>query len=262
MPEQRRDRRFRARPSRATLIRDNIITGNRTGIDINNCNGHTIRNNVIDVNRTGLIFRNQTDNLTSSRTRSPTTGPSASSSSMPAAARTAPVQTALNCTFSNNDISGNWYGQIVDRQTGGSLPAPGDQPQELQRQLVRHRPRPSSRPPTAPSPATRRRSLSRSAARPFRPAAEPDILGAASANFDFTPLPRHGTDTNVETTAGRGTNGFQGDFSSLYVTARAPRPARQAASQEGVSLVKPGGTVNVVGRDVHRTRKDRSSTRP
>ena len=45
------------------LVRDNIITGNRTGIDINNSNGHTVRNNVIDYNRTGLIFRNQTDNM-------------------------------------------------------------------------------------------------------------------------------------------------------------------------------------------------------
>ena len=45
-----------------TLIHDNLITGNRTGIDINNSNGHTIHNNVIDYNRTGMIFRNQTDN--------------------------------------------------------------------------------------------------------------------------------------------------------------------------------------------------------
>ena len=46
------------------LVRDNVITGNRTGIDVNNSNGHTIRNNVINDNRTGLIFRNQTDNMT------------------------------------------------------------------------------------------------------------------------------------------------------------------------------------------------------
>ena len=46
------------------LIRDNVFTGNRTGIDINNSGGHTIRNNVIDFNRTGMIFRNQTDQMT------------------------------------------------------------------------------------------------------------------------------------------------------------------------------------------------------
>ncbi|MBK8316606.1 MAG: hypothetical protein IPL01_22375 [Acidobacteria bacterium] len=34
-------------------IHDNLITQNRTGIDINNSNGHTVRNNVITDNRTG-----------------------------------------------------------------------------------------------------------------------------------------------------------------------------------------------------------------
>src|ERR1044072_783586 len=43
-------------------IRDNVITGTRSGLDINNSNGHTVRNNVIDFNRTGIIYRNQTDN--------------------------------------------------------------------------------------------------------------------------------------------------------------------------------------------------------
>ena len=51
------------------VIRDNLITGNRTGIDINNSSGHTVRNNVIDDNRTGLIFRNQTDNMLGRRER-------------------------------------------------------------------------------------------------------------------------------------------------------------------------------------------------
>ena len=36
-----------------------------------------------------------------------------------------PPQSALGSVFSNNDMSANWYGQIVDRQSGGSLPAPG-----------------------------------------------------------------------------------------------------------------------------------------
>ena len=40
------------------LVRDNILTGNRTAIDMNNSNGHTVRNNVIDFNRTGMIYRN------------------------------------------------------------------------------------------------------------------------------------------------------------------------------------------------------------
>src|SRR5206468_1971342 len=36
-----------------------------------------------------------------------------------------PVQQALNSTFQNNDLASNWYGDVVDRQSGGSLPAPG-----------------------------------------------------------------------------------------------------------------------------------------
>ena len=107
------------------LVHDNLITGNRTGIDVNNSNGHTIRNNVITDNRTGLIFRNQTDNLMVEEnyiTDNWTVGIlflDASSGS------NVPEQQALGSIFQNNDISGNWYGQIVDRQTGGSLPAPG-----------------------------------------------------------------------------------------------------------------------------------------
>src|SRR6185436_15380212 len=37
-----------------------------------------------------------------------------------------------------------------------------------------------------------------------------DIAGPASANIRYLPLLQSGTDTNVETTPGRGTNGFQG----------------------------------------------------
>ena len=36
-----------------------------------------------------------------------------------------PVQSALHSGFNNNSLSGNWYGQIADRQSGGSIPAPG-----------------------------------------------------------------------------------------------------------------------------------------
>jgi hypothetical protein len=107
------------------LIRDNVITQLRTGIDINNSNGHTVRNNVITDNRTGLIFRNQTDNMTVVEnfiTNNWTVGIVFLDGS---GGTNSPVQTALHSTFSNNNLSGNWYGQIVDRQTGGSLPAPG-----------------------------------------------------------------------------------------------------------------------------------------
>ena len=139
------------------LVRDNIITGNRTAIDVNNSSGHTIRNNVITDNRTGLVFRNQTDNLTvieNEITNNWTVGILFLDAS---GGTNSPVQTALNCTFSKDNISGNWYGQVVDRQTGGSLPAPGANLKNFERQLVRARLRRSFRRPTAPSRAMRLR---------------------------------------------------------------------------------------------------------
>ncbi len=108
-----------------TEIRNNLIQGNRTGIDINNSNGHNVHNNTITDNRTGLIFRNQTDNMDVQEnfiTNNWTVGVLFLDAS---GGSNSPVQTALNSKFKRNNISGNWYGQVVDRQTGGSLPAPG-----------------------------------------------------------------------------------------------------------------------------------------
>ena len=106
-------------------IRNCSLYGNRTGIDINNSNSNNIHNNLIDNNRTGLIFRNQTDNtiLTNNFiTNNWTVGVLFLDAS---SGTNSPVQSALNSQFNNNDISGNWYGDIIDRQAGGSLPLPG-----------------------------------------------------------------------------------------------------------------------------------------
>ncbi len=97
----------------------------RTGIDINNSNGNNIHNNIIDNNRTGMIFRNQTDNTNVQEnfiTNNWTVGVLFLDAS---GGTNSPVQTAANSTFNNNNISGNWYGDIADRQAGGSLPAAG-----------------------------------------------------------------------------------------------------------------------------------------
>lgn len=106
-------------------IQNNIITGNRSGIDINNSDDNSILNNVIDNNHTGAIFRNQTDNtiftgnaITNNRTVGILFLDASSGSNIP-------VQSAINSNFNDNNLSGNWYGDIVDRQAGGSLPVPG-----------------------------------------------------------------------------------------------------------------------------------------
>ncbi|HLP95075.1 MAG TPA: right-handed parallel beta-helix repeat-containing protein [Saprospiraceae bacterium] len=106
-------------------VRDCKLTGNRTGIDINNSNNCNIHNNQITFNRTGMILRNQTDNTLVNEneiTDNWTIGVLFLDGS---GGSNVPPQQALNSSFNENNISGNWYGQIQDRQAGGSLPAPG-----------------------------------------------------------------------------------------------------------------------------------------
>lgn len=191
------------------LIHDNYLTGNRTAIDINNSSGHTIRNNKIDFNRTGLIFRNTTDNITlveNQITNNWTVGLVFLDGS---SGSNSPVQSFNNSIVTNNDLGGNWYGQIVDRQTSGSLPAPGANPKNFQGNWFGT---------TAPVVTTANSAepgysglipvAYGGTATP--PAGQPDIEGPASANIRFDLPLTVGTDTDVETTPGRGTYGFQG----------------------------------------------------
>lgn len=190
------------------VIHDNLIFGNRTGIDINNSNGHTMRNNVITDNRTGLIFRNQTDNLTfieNEVTNNWTVGILFLDAS---GGTNSPVQSALNCTFNNNNLSGNWYGQVVDRQSGGSLPAPGSNLKNFKcNWWGTLTPVVSTANSAEPGYAALIPVAYGGAA--TAPGGQPDILGSASANVIFTPFLTSGTDANVETTLGRGIYGFQ-----------------------------------------------------
>jgi parallel beta-helix repeat protein len=106
-------------------IRDNVIVGNRTAIDVNDSSGNVISDNEISGNHTGLLFRNTTDDTTVSGNviaDNRTVGVLFLDAS---GGTNTPVQSAANSEFNRNEISGNWYGQVVDRQQGGSLPAPG-----------------------------------------------------------------------------------------------------------------------------------------
>lgn len=194
------------------LIHDNIFTGNRTAIDINDSNGHTIRNNIIDFNRTGLLFRNQTDNmvvLENTITNNWTLGILFLDAS---GGTNSPVQTAVDSTFTNNNISSNWYGQIQDRQTGGSLPAPGANPKNFQGNWygtptpnVQAVPANSTEPGYAAQVPSGYPGGTATA-----PGGQPDVLGFALANLRYSLPLTSGTDINVQTTGGRGTFGFQG----------------------------------------------------
>jgi parallel beta-helix repeat protein len=225
------------------LIHDNIITQNRTGIDVNNSSGHTMRNNIITDNNTGLVFRNQTDNITLTENEiiaNRTVGILFLDGS---GGTNTPAQTAANCNFFNNNISGNWYGQIVDRQTGGSLPAPGGSLKNFSGNWFgTNIPVVTTANSAEPGYATHIPVEFGGTATP--PAAQPDIAGPASANFDYTPYLNAGTDVNIETVPGRGTFGFQGSFSNLWVTAASAQTGATTRIQEGVNLVS-GSIVNV-----------------
>jgi parallel beta-helix repeat protein len=118
------------------VIQHCLITGMRTGIDINNSSGHIVRNNVIADNRTGMILRNVTDNLVVQQnyiSSNWTVGIVFLDASGGRAARRKRASTASSAATHQR----NWYGQIVDRQTAARCPRPG-QPEELQRKLVWH----------------------------------------------------------------------------------------------------------------------------
>ncbi len=191
-------------------IRNSKFTGNRTGIDINNSNGNSIHNNIIDFNRTGVILRNQTDNTTVVEnfvTNNWTVGVLFLDASN---GTNVPLQQALNSAFNNNDISGNWYGQVVDRQTGGFLPAPGINLIDFTGNWWgTTSPAVTTAGSTEPGYAAQIPTAYGGSAVP--PGGQPDIAGPASANIMYVPLLCTGNDTNLETTPGRGTSGFQGD---------------------------------------------------
>jgi hypothetical protein len=199
------------------LVRDNILTGNRTSIDVNNSNGHTIRNNVIDFNRTGIIYGNRTDNQTVVEnfiTNNWTVGVLFLDRSNSGT----PPQQALHSTFSNNNISANWYGQIVDRQSGGSLPAPATTNYKNFRGNWYGTTSPVIITANSAEPGYAAQIPVAYGGTATPPGGQPDIAGPASANFQIIPFLQSGTDTNVETTLGRGTFGFQGVPNTVTVS--------------------------------------------
>jgi hypothetical protein len=198
-----------------TTIRNNEITGMRTAVDINNSNGHALCNNVIRNNRTGLIFRNQTDNLTVTENRIGDNWTVGILFLDGSGGTNSPVQSAAGCTFANNDLDGNWYGEVVDRHSGGSLPAPGVNLKNFEGNWFgTATPVVTTANSTEPGYAAQIPVAFGGSA--TAPGGQPDIAGAASANIDYSPFLSLGTDTDVETAPGRGTYGFQGNLSSLW----------------------------------------------
>ncbi|MBK7430048.1 MAG: right-handed parallel beta-helix repeat-containing protein [Bacteroidetes bacterium] len=208
------------------------ITGMRTAIDINNSNGNNIHNNNIHFNRTGMIFRNQTDNtivVNNFIKDNWTVGVLFLDAS---SGTNSPVQTAANCTFNNNDISGNWYGQIVDRQLGGSLPAPGTNLKNFTCNWYGVIP-PVVSTANSSEPGYAAQIPVAYGGSAVAPGGQPDILGGASANFVYTPYLITGTDVGGITN-----DGFQ-------PVAGCSAPCALVASSSSTAIACNGGTATV-----------------
>jgi hypothetical protein len=221
-------------------VRNCRLIGNRTAVDVNNASNIAIRNNVIDDNRTGLLFRNATNNLLveeNSIQNNWTVGVLFLDAS---GGSNVPPQTATNSVFRSNAIAGNWYGQIVDRQSGGSLPVPGTTNLKnfSGNWLGTTTPVVSTANSTEPGYAALIPVSFGGTAVP--PGGQPDVLGTASANFDITPLVESGTDVDLVE------HGFQADYAALTVVQLVAQTGSTGRVQEGVDLVLDDGTVHVV----------------
>jgi hypothetical protein len=190
------------------LVHDNDIVGNMVGVDLNHTSTHTFRNNRINDNHTGMMFRNRTNDLTIIENEikdNRTVGMVFMDGS---SGTNSPVQQAANCNITSNDITGNWYGQVEDLQTGGALPAPGTNLKTLSCNWFGPAPLVVSTSNSA-EPAYSVLIPVAYGGTAVAPGGQPDILGIASANIVYGPALTSGVDANVQTTPGRGIYGFQ-----------------------------------------------------
>jgi parallel beta-helix repeat protein len=98
-------------------VRNCSFTGNNIAIAIANSVGNYIHNNIIDNNRIGIYLVYQTDNTNVQEnviTNNWAVGVLFDNGN-PLSGN---LQRSFNSTMNNNNISGNWYAEIVDRQGG------------------------------------------------------------------------------------------------------------------------------------------------
>lgn len=233
------------------VIHDNLITGMRTGIDINNTSDVTVRNNVVTNNHTGFILRNKTDNLlveeneiSGNRTVGILFLDASSGTNIP-------VQQALGSIFRNNKIVNNWYGQVVDRQAGGTLPVPGTtNTKNFAKNWL------GSAWPVATTANSAELGYASLIPVEFGGEAEapqagsqPDIAGAGSANIKWAPSLTSGIDTDIPTEPGRGSYGFQGDLANFDAPVRnvtdLDNITYHETIQSAINAASPGDTIAV-----------------
>ena len=218
------------------LVSNNLVTGNRNGVYIDNAGNVVIRNNVITNNRTG-VHRVDTGVVTITENviaDNFTLGILLRDDSVSAAGR--------STTIFNNSITGNFYGGIVHRQSGAAAPvnAAGNWFGTNTPVYFPGNSQESTAPPNF-VPAVFGGSFT-------NPGGAPDVIeSGATSQVDFTPFLFTGTDTNVETVVGRGKYGFQGDFTQLGVTADGAQAGTTGRVNEAIGYNNSSAkTVNVL----------------
>ena len=221
-------------------VRNNLITGNRTGIDINASSANNIHDNDIVDNRSGIVLRNQTNNTTVAENHISGNWTLGVLFLDASGGSNVPLQQALNSTFRNNDLSDNWYGDVVDRQSGGSLPAPGTTNLKNFSGNWFGTAAPTVTTADSSEPSYASQVPVEFGGTAMSPGGQAEIAGPASANVDFTPTLESGADTDG------GAVGFQGNFAAITITAAGAQVGTVNRVQEGVTSVTAGGTIHAL----------------
>lgn len=214
--------------STGTTIQNSKITGNRNGIYVGQSSHNTtIRRNIIDFNRTGVHIVDNNASLVEENfiTNNWTMG---------ILYRTEGGPAASVHTVRNNNISGNWYSEIENRDTPGTavFNASGNYLGTTN---------PTRVTTTSGEPGYTSQIPVAYGGTSVPPASHPTIAGPQSARLDYSPFLNNGTDAQP------GTLGFQGGFANVTVNADSPKAFGTASNiQEGIDLASAGGSVTAL----------------
>ena len=211
-----------------STLRDCLITGNRNGVYLNNSQNQTVRNNIITNNRTGIQLVNNVTGLVMTEnkiTNNWTMGLLFNFNNV--------GLYTTNVQITNNDISGNWYGEVQNRWAveNGVMNVSGNW---FGTTAVTTSAVNSVEPPYADQIPVIFGGTATPPATPME-----TIGGLQSAKVDYSPWLGSGTDTDALEI------GFQGGTTTLFVDDTAQAPGTGSAIQEAIDLAPAGGTVNV-----------------
>jgi len=196
------------------------VTGNRNGVYINAAQGHTVRDCLIDFNRTGFQFANDVTGTTVVHNRITdnwTMGVLFINNATP----------TTSVTIRDNLISGNWYGEIQCRMTGGTALLDVSRNSSGGAPLVR-----TDVDSSEPSYAAQIPVEFGGTATP--PGNAPTVGGVRASRLDYTPWLHAGSDSDPGP-------GFQGDYSDLHASAGSAQIEALGPIGEALGLLPGGG---------------------